>query len=125
MGFFSKVCAKTNKPVVHEGRGVPALSKIVVLYPDGRKIEGEYDGYGRVAGQDLCPNGYTEKEWDAIKFVLASDYAGEKYEELGKSKDELAQGHFMSNAFLVYCLQIDKFSNYAAYKRAFNKLAGW
>lgn len=125
MGFFSKVCVKTNKPVVHEMRGFPALSEVVALYPDGRKITGSYDGYGRVGGEDLCPDGYDEKTWGSIKFVLASAYEGEEWKNLPKSHDELAQGHFMDDRFLHHCESIDGFKNYAEYKRVFKTMANW
>lgn len=125
MGFFSKVCVKTNKPVVHNMRGFPALSEVVALYPDGRKIEGFYDGYGRVGGEDLCPDGYDEKTWDSIKFVLANAYDGEEWGALPESHDELAQGHFMADKFLRHCESIDGFKNYAEYERVFKTMANW
>jgi hypothetical protein len=125
MGFFSKVCVKTNKPVVHQMRGFPALSEVVALYPDGRKIKGFYDGYGRVDGEDLCPDGYDEKTWDSIKFVLAYAYDGEEWKDLPKSRDELAQGHFMDDKFLRHCESIFGFKNYAEYVRAFKTMANW
>ena len=48
MGFFSKTCAKTHLPVVHNMRGYPELCNVVALLKDGGKVEGEYDGYGNV-----------------------------------------------------------------------------
>jgi hypothetical protein len=125
MGFFSKVCVKTNKPVVHQLRGFPALSEVVALYPDGRKITGYYDGYGRVDGEELCPGGYDEKTWNSVKFVLASAYDGEEWRALPKSRDELAQGHFMDDKFLRHCESIAGFKDYAEYSRAFKKMANW
>jgi hypothetical protein len=125
MGFFSKTCAKTHKPVVHDMRGFPELSEIVALFPDGSRLVGHYDGYGRVGGVDLLPDGYDEKPWDAIKFVLVSAYKGEDYKDLGKSRDELAQGHFMDNKFLRHCVAIEGFKSHAEYKKSFKALANW
>lgn len=119
MGFFSKTCAKTHLPVIHEGRGFPRLSKVVALLPDGEIIRGSYDGYGRVNGVNLTD------DWDNVKFVLESDYEGELYKDLPKSGDELGQGHFMSNDFLFYCLLNKRFKTRAEYTRAFKRLANW
>ena len=112
MGFFSKTCAKTNLPVVADCKGLPRLNEIVVLYPNGKKLEGSYDGY-------------VEKKWDAIKFVLKDKYAGETYKELGKSGDELAQGYFMSDRFLLHCMKVGSFASYAEYKKAMHKYGDW
>ena len=118
MGFFSKTCAKTHLPVIHEGRGFPRLSKVVALLPDGEIIRGSYDGYGRVGGVSLAED---LDQWDDVKFVLESEYDGELYKDLPKSGSELAQGHFMSNDFLLYCLLVKKFKNREEYKRAFKR----
>jgi hypothetical protein len=125
MGFFSKTCAKTHLPIVHEGRGFPELSDVTVLFPDGRIIAGSYDGYGRVDGVDLCPDGYDERTWNRIKFVLTFAYDGEKYKDLGRSRDELGQGHFMADEFLRHCLEVKKFATFKDYKTAFQQLADW
>ena len=122
MGLFSKTCAKTNLPVVHSQRGFPRLNLVVALTPDGEKVEGSYDGYGRVADRELCTD---YEKWLKTKFVLSHAYAGETYDQLGDSHDELGQGHFMRDDFLIYCVTVGQFKNYAAYKRAFKKLAGW
>ena len=111
MGFFSKTCAKTNLPVVADCKGFPKLNEIVVLLPNGTKLEGSYDGYGRVGGVSLMPDGYIEQEWDAIKFVLKWKYEGESYKDLGMSHDELAQGYFMSDTFLKVCMEEGSFKN--------------
>jgi hypothetical protein len=125
MGFFSKTCAKTNLPVVAQCKDLPFLNEIVVLYPNGKKLEGSYDGYGRVNGIDLLPDGYVEKKWDSLKFVLKGKYEGETYKELGKSGDELAQGYFMSDRFLLHCLKVGSFKTYADYKKAMEKYGDW
>jgi hypothetical protein len=125
MGFFSKTCAKTNLPVVADCKGYPKLNEIIVLYPDGKRLEGSYDGYGRVNDIDLLPDGYEEDKWDALKFVLKWRYEGESYKQLGKSKDELAQGYFMSDRFLDLCVEKGSFKNYAEYKKAMKEYGDW
>ena len=125
MGFFSKTCAKTNLPVVADCKGFPKLNEIVVLFPNGEKLEGSYDGYGRVGGVDLMPDGYIEKDWDDLKFVLKWRYEGETYKQLGKSHDELAQGYFMSDTFLKICIDEGSFKNYSEYKKAMQKYGDW
>lgn len=125
MGFFSKTCAKTHKPIVHNMRGFPELSEIVALFPDGSRLVGHYDGYGRVKEVDLLPDGWSREPWDAIKFVLVKAYKGEDYKDLGKSHDELAQGHFMDDKFLRHCLAIEGFKSYEDYKKSFKNLANW
>jgi hypothetical protein len=121
MGYFSKVCAKSNLPVVHSDRGYSALNNVVALLPNGTKVTGSYDGYGCVGDVEL------HDDWDDVKLVLTQHYKGETYDELGKSGCELAQGHFMDNAFLIYCTIVnpDGFKNYAKYKQVFKKMAKW
>jgi len=125
MGFFSKTCAKTHLPIVAECVGFPKLHTIVALYPDGKKLEGKYDGYGRVDGVELCPNGYDHDLWEKIKFVIADEYNGESYAELGKSHNELAQGYFMDSKFLNHCMLSGGFKSYAEYKKYMKKLGNW
>ena len=64
MGFFSWRCAKSNKPVMAEVavRGTPweFASNVVVLFNNGDRISGTYDGYGRVDGFELID--YPEEE---------------------------------------------------------------
>lgn len=124
MGFFSKTCAKTYLPICAPER-CERLSKVVVLYPDGTKLEGEYDGYGRVDGVDILKDGYDHDKWNDIKFVWQEKYDGESYQDLGKSHDELAQGYFMDRAFIHHCLKHQGFKDYAEYKKYMKKLGKW
>ena len=126
MGFFSKTCAKTHLPIVTMYKdGYPALSEVVALLPDGQVVRGLYDGYGRVAGEDLVHGKRGGWQWPKVKMVLAKNYNGETYNELPRSGDELAQGYFMSNEFLDYCLEVGSFKTRGEYVKAFNKLANW
>lgn len=125
MGFFSKTCAKTHLPIVSSFKDLPRLSAVVALLPNGTKITGLYDGYGRVGGQGLVETDRGAYQWPKVKMVLAEYYNGEEYEDLGKSHDELAQGWFMSDEFLNHCLRNGPFASYAEYKKAFKKLANW
>ena len=109
MGYFSKCCAKTNLPVVVQGKGYPEFNEVVALTPDGRVVE---DYHGKWI-------------WDKVKFVLKPHYNGETYNELPRSNDEMAQGYFMADAFLQYCKTHGAFKNRAAYVRAFKKYANW
>lgn len=124
MGYFSKCCAKTHLPILTEYKDVPQLSKVVALLPDGTKAQGLYDGYGRVGGEDVVERD-GKWVWPKVKMVLANYYNGETYDELPKSGDELAQGYFMSNEFILYCLTHGPFKNRAGYVRAFKKYANW
>lgn len=124
MGFFSKTCAKSFLPVLADARGVPQLSEVVALLPNGMVIEGTYDGYGRVDGNDLREID-NEWIWDNVKFVLKLCYNGEKYDEVGPSHDERAQGWFMHDGFIKHCLKKGKFASHDEYNKAFDKYAQW
>ena len=120
MGFFSKVCSKTYLPVTNPHKGYPDLYQVVALLPNGTKIEGEYDGYGRVGGVDL-----NNTRWNRVKFVLKFAYDGEEYKDLPRSHNELAQGFFMDDQFLDYCMEKKKFDSYKEYEKAFEQYANW
>jgi hypothetical protein len=121
MGFVSKVCAKSNLPVVHDQRGYDCFNRVVALLPNGDIVKGSYDGYARVDGVNL------QNHWEYVKLVLEQHYNGESYNDLPRSGSELGQGHFMHNDFLLYCKMIKPkgFKNYGGYKRAFEKYAQW
>jgi hypothetical protein len=118
MGFFSKCCAKSNLPVVASYRDYPPLDQVVVLLPDGSKLTGQYDGYGRVDDKEIG-------DLERAKFVLASKYSGERYADLPESMWELGQGYFMADAFLNHCMEVGSFKDAAAYKKAFKQFAEW
>lgn len=125
MGFFSKCCAKSHLPIVVAAREVPPLNQVVALTPDGAVVEGSYDGYGRVSGVELMEDEQGNWQWPKIKMVLKQHYKGESYKDLPKSHDELAQGYFMSNEFLDYCMKVGSFKSRKGYEKAFKELADW
>jgi hypothetical protein len=124
MGFFSKTCAKTHLPITCTIKSKD-FSKVMALLPDGSQRYGDYDGYGRIDGESVMENEKGEWIWDKVKFVLGDHYKGEMYHDLGKSGDEMAQGYFMSDEFLLYCKMHGPFKNRAGYVRAFKKYANW
>ena len=124
MGFFSKTCAVSHLPVLSSMRGVPRLSEVAALLPDGSVVVGEYDGYGRVNGTDVRELG-GKWIWEDVKFVLKPWYSGQKYNDIGRSHDERAQGWFMDDAFIKHCLKKGKFKSHAEYETAFDRYAKW
>lgn len=96
MGFYSYTCAKTNLPIMASTSWGDDYSKVVVLGQTGSIFQGIYDGYGRV----LTSEGMEIELDDSailsgkIKLVCQKFYAGEKFEDLPKSRNELGQGHF-------------------------------
>jgi hypothetical protein len=96
MGFFSWRCAKSDKPVMAEVavRGSPweFASKVIVLFKDGDRISGTYDGYGRVDGFELID--YSEERW---RMVIEKYYNNESFEELPQNKYDQGQGFFYSD----------------------------
>ena len=125
MGFFSKTCAKTHLPIFADCKDIPRLSDVVALLPNGARLTGSYDGYGRVGGMCLVETARGRFQWPEVKMVLAEYYNGEDYKDLGKSHDEMAQGYFMDPLFLHHCLRNGPFESYAEYKKAFKKYANW
>lgn len=115
MGLFSWLCSKTEQSIATPYAGLdPEQSRVVMVTPNNRVIEGSYDGYGCINDydvfteimRDLRPD-ITDEEAlrDAyftdfyghnryIKIVLASAYEGETFEELAAAKDCPHQGYF-------------------------------
>lgn len=96
MGFFSWECAKTKKPVMSSyavGRGpFDFASKVVVLFKNGDRISGTYDGYGRVDGYEIVD--HPESTW---RMIIERYYAGETFDQLDMNKHEPGQGFFWSD----------------------------
>jgi len=100
MGFFSWQCAKTQKPVMSEyavGAGPFGFaSQVVVLFKNGDRITGTYDGYGRVDGFELVD--HPEERW---RMVIQRYYNGETFDELSQNKYEPGQGYFWDDEDLA------------------------
>ena len=67
-------------------------SKVVVLFKNGNRVDGIYDGYGRVYGDVLfelteCP----ESEW---RMIIKDYYDGEEFERLPQNRNDPGQGFF-------------------------------
>jgi hypothetical protein len=99
MGFFSWRCAKSEKPVMAD-MGVQNTpwafaSKVIVLFENGDRIRGSYDGYGRVDGLELLD--YSESRW---RMVIEDFYNGESFDQLPKNKHDPGQGWFYDDSDL-------------------------
>lgn len=96
MGFFSWRCAKSEKPVMAEvavrNTAWAFASKVIVLFKNGDRISGTYDGYGRVDGFELVD--HPEERW---RMVIEDYYKGETFEELKINKYDRGQGFFYSD----------------------------
>jgi len=61
MGHFSSICKHCNRPIQDTNSTWKGLnewmSSAVVLTEDGSRLIGEYDGYGRVGGNDTVDSG--------------------------------------------------------------------
>jgi hypothetical protein len=99
MGFFSWRCAKSDKPVMAEVavRNTPwaFASGVVVLFKNGDRVRGTYDGYGRVDEFELID--YPEERW---RMVIEKFYDGETFEQLAQNKYDQGQGFFYNDGDL-------------------------
>lgn len=99
MGFFSWRCAKSDKPVMAD-MGVHNTpwhfaSDVVVLFKNGDRISGRYDGYGRVDGFELVD--LDESRW---RMVIRRYYNEETFDQLPQNKHDPGQGWFYDDADL-------------------------
>jgi len=110
MGFFSWQCAKSNKPVMAEVavKGSPwqFASEVVVLFKNGDRITGTYDGYGRVDGFEMVD--YPEDRW---RMVIKDFYDGETFDQLSQNKYDRGQGFFYSDEELTEEFGVKNASN--------------
>ena len=96
MGFFSWKCAKSEKPVMAD-MGVHNTpwnyaSDVVVLFKNGDRISGRYDGYGRVDGFELVD--LDESRW---RMVIRRYYNEETFDQLPQNKHDPGQGWFYND----------------------------
>jgi len=96
MGFFSWQCAKSEKPVMAEvavrGSNWEFASDVVVLFKNGDRITGIYDGYGRVNGFELVD--LPEDRW---RMVIEKYYDNETFDKLPQNKYDRGQGFFYND----------------------------
>jgi hypothetical protein len=107
MGLFSWKCAVSRKKVASVYRGRESeQSKCYLVTPSKTFYEPGYEGYGMFGGADvfeLVGEGDRDKGIDDyfsgkpafdIKVVLASQYKGQRYDELQPSEDCERQGFY-------------------------------
>ena len=106
MGFFSskcKVCERSIKAPYNITEDLFWQNRIVAVLPDGKIIEGDYDGYGRIdrscdeaaAGLDeaveLPKHGEPQADWYHKRCHEAAGHPGQY---TGGSDDAQDQGFF-------------------------------
>lgn len=104
MGFFSWRCAASDRPVMAEDavRNTPwaIACRVVVLFRDGGRIIGTYDGYGRVYNEsrevDLMD--YSESDW---RMAILCYYSSQSFDQLKPNKHDRGQGFFYSDQDLI------------------------
>jgi hypothetical protein len=96
------------------------MYEVVVLFDNGNWLYGEYDGYGRVAGIE---NIYPDMDEGRLKWVLKKFYNGEKFEDLGPSRNDPGQGHFHDQGPLEAAFAAGGFKTYQEFLGWYNVLA--
>jgi hypothetical protein len=106
MGFYSYTCAKTGLPVMAGSAASQKdvhLCEVVVLYPNGDRYTGVYDGYGNVGNMEVADDMMAGR----AKMVLKYFDDGKTFDKIeGKSSSDPRQGfthdwEFVSRAFSV------------------------
>ena len=67
-------------------------SEVIVLFKNGDRISGTYDGYGRVDGFEIVD--LPEDRW---RMVIKDFYNGETFDQLPQNKYDQGQGFFYSD----------------------------
>jgi hypothetical protein len=121
MGFYSYTCAKTHLPVLnfHSCRD-KEMYTVVVLFPNGDKVTGEYDGYGRVSGVE---NIYPDIDEGRLKWILKKFYNGEGFNDVGLSHHDPGQGHFHDIPKLKEAFAKGGFKSYEDFLTWYNDLS--
>ena len=106
MGFFSWKCAKSDKPVMSEYAVANSpwqfASDVIVLFRNGDRISGTYDGYGRVNGFEIVD--LDEREW---RMVIKKYYNNETFDQLKQNKHDPGQGYFYGDEDLEEIFEND------------------
>lgn len=102
MGFFSWKCAKSNRPVMAD-MGVQNspwefASDVIVLFKDGSRVVGSYDGYGRVIGDSYTE--LVELDENRWRMVIRRYYNNESFDDLPKNEPDPGQGWFYDDSDL-------------------------
>lgn len=98
MGFFSSTCPGCDHSIRHAGATNQTsrwMAQAVVLFENGDRISGEYDGYGSVGehGGDEPVIGLGEEEaWHRACWMIAG-----KPEFTKPSRSASDQGHFVGD----------------------------
>ena len=71
-------------------------SKVIVLFKNGDRISGTYDGYGRVDGFEL-----VDRPEDSWRMVIEQYYNDEKFDQLPLNNYDQGQGFFYSDEELT------------------------
>ena len=75
-------------------QGTPGefASEVIVLFNNGDRITGTYDGYGRIDGFEIVD--HPEDRW---RMVIKDFYNGETFDQLPQNKYDQGQGFFYSD----------------------------
>lgn len=85
MGQFSYCCAICDQEILHGHMpGYSKFTRAILFWPNGDRVSGEYDGYGRLGGIDLVDQG---GDW---KIVHQCCNRGQPYAEMTKGGDHAA-----------------------------------
>ncbi len=116
MGNFSYSCGVCSQEVLHGHiPGYTKFTKAIVMWPNGDRISGEYDGYGHVgSGPDLVEQ---MGDW---KVVHQCCYNGQPYEEMKHGPHNAPNQGFWPGERMVVVLygepdlsELEKESSYA------------
>ena len=126
MGFSSFTCAITNLPILNHTSwgGIPDAYKVVLLFKNGDRVTGSYDGYGRVHtdGGATVDDIYDSIEKKTVKMVLQKFCTPEDtFKTVGKNHHEPGQGHFHDATKVRRWHAQGGFPTYGAYSKAYNR----
>jgi len=76
----------------------PEMVEVVVLFADGERVTGVYDGYGRVLRARAPVDVLADVEEGRAKLVLREFYAGEPFAAVGPSRIDPGQGHYQDDS---------------------------
>jgi hypothetical protein len=99
--------------------------EVVLLYKNGDRVTGRYDGYGRVRAEaggtvDGLHGGLDNGTLKIVlkKFIKPKD----TFESIGKNHHEPGQGHFHQPGAIMKWYAAGGFKTYKAYVAAYDRL---